>query len=198
MIRAKFGYFMYVPKDLPECICVLGLDQDVMRQIAWRLRTKWSEAVANCNLKSKVYFVEPPEPSLVKEEVIVKKHLNQTTPSLRGDVLTGVEAANWADRAKLIQSKNHARLLSAVQKSLKGASLIRGHLRMRVNLGTFVLDAYRRPVDDKPSYTFEEFREMLLHEQTKGRLIPGYGGLSRVSSSNLLIILKSQAEDGTK
>lgn len=176
-IRAKFGYFLYVPKSLPDYICAVGLDQDVMRQIVWRLRTKWSEAIANCNLKSKLYFVEPPEANFMKKEVIVKKVSHNTKPLLRGDHLAGTEWAHWLDRAKLIQSRNNNRLLSTVEKSLQGVSLVRGHLRMRVHLGTFVLDSYRRPADDKPSYTFEEFREMLLHEQTKGRLIPGYDEL---------------------
>lgn len=145
-----------------------------MRQIVWRLRTKWSEAIANCNLKSKVYFVEPPEANFMKKKVTVKKVSCNTKPLLRGGHLKGTESAHWSDRAKLIQSKNNARLLNTVEKSLQGVSFVRGHLRMRVNLGTFVLDSYRRPADDKPSYTFEEFREMLLHEQTKGHLIPEY------------------------
>jgi hypothetical protein len=57
---------------------------------------------------------------------------------------------------------------------LRGVAFVRGHLRMRINLGSFVLDEYRLPKEEKPSYQFEEFREMLMHEQTKGRLIPGY------------------------
>lgn len=174
MVRAKFACFLYVPKDLPDYICALGPKQDAMRQIVWRLRTKWSEAMANCSLKAKVYLVEPPEPSRMKREVIVKRDSYLTKSILQGNQLGATELADWSERAQLIQSRNNARLLSTVEKSLQGVSLVRGHLRMRVNIGAFVLDSYRRPTDDKPSYSFEGYREMLMHEQTKGRLIPGY------------------------
>lgn len=174
ILRAKFGYVIYVPKDLPDYICVLGDDNDVMRHIGWRLRTKWSEAIANSSIKSKVYVIEPPEPSVMKKRVIVKKEAYLTRASLHGDSLTESESAYWVDRAKVIRFKNNARILAAIDKSLQGVSLVRGHLRMRVNFGTFILDLYRRPKDDNPSYSFGEFREMMFHEHSKGRLIPGY------------------------
>ena len=166
---------MYVPKDLQDYVCVLGHDHRVIRHIARRLRTKWSEVIASTNVKSKLYVVEPPQPSSMGRDVIVSKKSHLTKPSLLGEPSSGGDSAFWSDRAKLIQSKNKDHLLNAVDKSLRGVAFVRGHLRMRVNFGSFVLDAYRRPKDDKPSYPLEEFREMMLHEQTKGRLIPGYG-----------------------
>jgi hypothetical protein len=109
----------------------------------------------------------------MKEGIVVKKQNQLHKPVLQGSRLGGGSLEAWEDRVGLIQSKNNTRLLNAVEKCLRGISFVRGHLRMRVNLGTFVLENYQIPEDDKPSYGFEEFREMLLHERTKGRLIPG-------------------------
>ncbi|PYH39924.1 uncharacterized protein BO87DRAFT_402856 [Aspergillus neoniger CBS 115656] len=170
-IRVKFNCHVFVPKDLPNHICAMGHNDEAMRQIVRRLRTKWTEVVANYVVKGKLYLVEPP--TAMKSKIVVKKDARLAKPLLRGTPLQGSEAQQWPDRASLIQSKNNARLLSMVERCLKGVVVVRGHLRMRVNLGSFVLDQYRIPADDKPYYVLEEFREMILHEQTKGRLIPG-------------------------
>ncbi|RAK97070.1 uncharacterized protein BO80DRAFT_201559 [Aspergillus ibericus CBS 121593] len=170
-IRAKFNCYVFVPKDLPDHICALGHDLEVMKQIVRLLRTKWTEIVANSSMKTKLYIVEPP--SAMKTKIIVKKDTRFAKALLRGTSLKGPEVEGWQNLANLIESKNNARILSAVERCLKGVVAIRGHLRMRVNLGSFVLDEYRVPADDKLVYGFEEFREMLLHEQTKGRLVPG-------------------------
>ncbi|KAK9656238.1 hypothetical protein HCH54_000918 [Aspergillus fumigatus] len=135
------------------------------------LRTKWSEIIANSNVKSKVYVVEPPAPASMKEAIVMERNKQFGKARLQGSRPKDLE--RWEIRAALIQSKNNARVLQAIERSLRGVAFVRGHLRMRINLGSFVLDEYRLPKDEKPSYQFEEFREMLLHEQAKGRLIPG-------------------------
>ncbi|PWY83111.1 hypothetical protein BO94DRAFT_625498 [Aspergillus sclerotioniger CBS 115572] len=170
-IRAKFNCYVFVPKDLPDHICALGHDLETMKQIVRCLRTKWTEVVANSNVKAKLYIVEPP--TAMKSKIVVKKDTLFAKALLCGTSLIGSEAEKWHNLANLIESKNDARILSAVERCLKSVVAIRGHLRMRVNLGSFVLDEYRVPADDKRAYGFEEFREMLLHEQTKGRLVPG-------------------------
>ncbi|KKK13592.1 hypothetical protein ARAM_005384 [Aspergillus rambellii] len=182
IIRAKFGCHIFVPKDLPRYICALGYTHDLMGQIAQLIRTRWGEIVAKSNVKRKVYIVEPPTPSTMKGKIAVEKHVQLHRPALRGSELKGSELENWKTRATLIRSKNNSRLLSAVEGSLKGVAFVRGHLRMRINLGLFVLENYQKPGGDKDWYEFEEFREILLHEQTKGRLIPGL----KIGQSELL------------
>ncbi|PKX94296.1 uncharacterized protein P174DRAFT_512471 [Aspergillus novofumigatus IBT 16806] len=171
VIRAKFGCHLFVPKDMPAYICAFGQSWDTMRQIVQCLRTKWSEIIANSNVKSKVYVVVPPTPASMKEAIIMERNKQFGKARLQGFRPKDLE--QWEIRAALIQSKNNARLLQAIERSLRGVAFVRGYLRMRINLGSFVLDEFRLPKDEKPSYQFEEFREMLLHEQTKGRLIPG-------------------------
>lgn len=129
--------------------------------------------MANSNIKSKVYIVEPPETEHMKTKVVVHTSNSLHKALLSGGTLKESELEYWRSRAKLIQTKNNERIMSAVEKSLRGLVFVRGHLRMRVNLGSFILENYRAPKDDKASYGFEEFREMLLYDQTKGRLIPG-------------------------
>ncbi|KAL2819016.1 hypothetical protein BDW59DRAFT_181826 [Aspergillus cavernicola] len=182
IIRARFGCHLFVPKDLPGHICVLGHNHDDMKQIAQRIRTLWAEMVAKSNVKANIYLVEPPEPSSMEREIIINKQNQLHKPSLQGGPLKDRDLDRWQDRIGLIQSKNNARLLTAIENCLRGVSFVRGHLRMRVNLGTFVLENYQVPEDDRSWYGFEEFREMLLHEQTKGRLIPGL----KVGQSELL------------
>ncbi|KAI9371401.1 hypothetical protein BJX61DRAFT_543709 [Aspergillus egyptiacus] len=172
-IRAEFGCHLFAPKDLPGYICALGHNGDSMKEIAQRLRILWAEIVAKSNVKAKVYLVEPPEPSTMEAEIIVKKENNMHKAALQGGSLKGHDREKWNGRVGLIRSRNNDRLLAAVENCLRGVSFVRGHVRMRVNLGTFVLEKYQLPEDEKSWYGFEEFREMLLHEQTKGRLIPG-------------------------
>ncbi|KAE8355587.1 hypothetical protein BDV28DRAFT_146037 [Aspergillus coremiiformis] len=171
IIRAKFGCHIFIPKDLPDYICALGCSHDTLKQIAQLLRTKWSETIANSHVRSKVYIAEPPK--ILREMILVEKNTLFAKAFLLGNRVKDIQPEQWQNRANLIRTKNNARILGALSRSLRGVSVVRGHLRMRVNLGSFVLDEYRIPNDGKPWYGFEDFREMLLHEQTKGRLIPG-------------------------
>ncbi|PLB37459.1 uncharacterized protein BDW47DRAFT_132080 [Aspergillus candidus] len=172
-IRAKFACHLYIPNGLADFICVVGCDHDTIKEIVRRLRTKWSEIIASISVKAKVYVVEPP-PSGTVSKILTEKPRNAPFVefALVRDKIEGTALQQWLARAAMIRSKNDTRLLNAIERSLRGVAFVRGHLRMRVNLGSFVLYEYRRPVNGK-SYDFEEFREMLLHEQTKGRLIPG-------------------------
>ncbi|PIG87820.1 hypothetical protein AARAC_008908 [Aspergillus arachidicola] len=180
IIRAKFGCHLYLPKNAPDYICALGPNHDTMRQIAQLLRTKWSETVANSHVRSKVYISEPPK--ILRDKIVVENNTFFAKAFLHGKMVKSLQSEQWQNRRTLIQTKNKAHILSALSRSLRGVSFVRGHLRMRVNLGSFVLDEYRMPKDEKAGYSFEEFREMLLHEQTKGRLIPGL----RVGQDELL------------
>lgn len=173
-MRARFGCHVYIPRGHQDRICVMGHSHDIIRQIVRRLRTLWSETIASSNFRSKVYVVELPESSFMKKDIIVKNDSRIAKPLLYGDSLSEDEIAGWRNKSALVASKNDSRLLKAIDKSLQGIMFVRGHLRMRVNFGSFVLDHYRNPKNQKKAYSFEEFREMLLHQDTRGRLIPGY------------------------
>ncbi|KAL4969145.1 uncharacterized protein BDV14DRAFT_210937 [Aspergillus stella-maris] len=171
-LRAKHLCYLFIPKDMPGYICGLGNDHDAMKEITRRVRTLWAEAVTKSN-RTKIYLVEPPAPKTMKSKIMVKIQNSQLhKPALRGNRLKGCGLEEWQCQVAPIQTKNNKRLLTAVENCLKGISFVRGHLRMRVNLGTFLLERYPKPEDGKNWYGFEEFKEIMLHEQTQGRLVP--------------------------
>ncbi|RAL11411.1 uncharacterized protein BO97DRAFT_453920 [Aspergillus homomorphus CBS 101889] len=170
-IRIKYECHLFVPKDLPDHICALGYAQGKTGLIAQLLRNKWAEVMASDLVKSKLYLVEPV--GTCQGEITARKEAGFTRTLFRTIPLEESDIELWAGRAELIKSKNKAYLLKVVDRCLKGVIYVRGHLRMRVNLGLFVLDHYRLPADGKLAYGFEEFREMLFHEKTRGRLVPG-------------------------
>lgn len=176
-IREEFDCHIYIPDGLPDYICVLAHDHGTIRESIRRIRTKWSELMASANIRSKVYLVEPPELIFAQRGIIVKQSHTLARPFLHGGIMTAFEITQWLDRAALMRSRNDARLLSTTERAMRALPFFRGHLRMRVNMGAFILDEYRLSKDMKASYSFEEFREMLLHDQTKGRLLPGYDTL---------------------
>ena len=71
------------------------------------------------------------------------------------------------ERICSVRSKNNARILTAVEDRLKRLAYARGHLRMRVNLGTFVLENYQKPENNKSWYVFDEFKDMLCASRLK-------------------------------
>lgn len=180
-IRREFQYPIYVYRDgeSSEYIRVDGYDQDIMRVIVQRLRTKWAELMASVNVKAKLYLAQPPSPDAMRTEVDIMK-LSQrgggfayASASLYGISLGGIQLQQWSEKSRLIKMKNDVRLRDTIERSLLGLRFLRGHVRMRVNLGAFVLDSYRNPTGSKPRHSFVEFRQMLLHDKTKGHLIPG-------------------------
>ncbi|KAJ9291149.1 hypothetical protein DTO280E4_4412 [Paecilomyces variotii] len=172
-IREEFDCHIYVPDGLPDYICVLAHNHGTIREAIRRIRTKWSELMASANIRSKVYLVEPPELIYAQRGIIVKQSHTLARPFLDGGIMTAFEITQWLDRAALMRSRNDVRLLNTTERAMRALPFFRGHLRMRVNIGAFILDEYRLSKDLKASYSFEEFREMLLHDQTKGRLLPG-------------------------
>lgn len=173
-IRREFRAHLYLSPDLPDYICVAGYERDIIREIVHLIRVKWNELMASTNIKSKLYVVEPPEPDFMRGRISIKTNHHQLAkPILDGGLLKGAQLADWDGRATLIRLKNDIRILGATEQALKGLAFFRGYLQMRVNFGTFVLDEYRLAKDGRPGYSFETFREMLLYEKTRGRLLPG-------------------------
>jgi hypothetical protein len=172
-LRMEFRCHIYRSEELSNNICVEGPKTEILHQVASRIKTKWHESLATCNVRSKVYLVEVPETGRQMTSISVKRIEELVRPSfspaLSNDAQHG-ESLAWLN---LMQSRNDSRLLNAVERSLRCLPFIQGQLRMRVNLGSFIFDEYRRPRDAQAGYSFEEFREMLLHEKTRGRLVPG-------------------------
>lgn len=177
-IRMEFQCRIYVYEGAADFICVDGEEQN-MRTIAKRLRTKWAELMASVNVKAKLYLAQPPSTRAMRTEIDITKLYHRgagfayASASLYGSPLGGAQLQQWTEKISQIKSKNDDRLRDTVERSLQGLRFLRGHVRMRVNLGAFVLDDYRNPTGSKLRHTFVDFRQMLLHDKTRGHLIPG-------------------------
>jgi hypothetical protein len=172
-LRTEFKCHIYRSKELSSYVCVEGAKPESLHKVASRLMSKWHESLATCNVRSKVYLVEIPEARRTMTGISVKKVENIARASFPPTLSTDAQHEVSLEWLVLMRSKNESRLLNAVERSLRSLPFIEGQLRMRVNLGSFIFDEYRVPRDTDAGYSFEEFREMLLHEKTKGRLVPG-------------------------
>ncbi|KMP04074.1 hypothetical protein CIRG_03765 [Coccidioides immitis RMSCC 2394] len=175
-LRVELGCPIYVDDELPSYIRVDAYDHDTILKIVSRLRAEWIKLLATIHVKIKLYLVQPPK-DFTDCEVQVKMPRSAngavlSTPVLYGTPLGPNAVQSQGDKRELIRMKNESRLRDAVEHSLRGLRFLRGHVRMRVNFGLFVLDDYRIP-QGKPRYSYEEFRSMLFHSRTKGHLIPG-------------------------
>jgi hypothetical protein len=170
-IRAELGVHVYRDDSLPEYIWIDGSRHEDINATIRCLRTKWCELMATRNVQYKVYTFEPGK--FMRRRILLRTFDNKAKPLLEGPLLTESERAEWHKRAALVRSRNEINSLKATERCIKGLACYRGCLQMRVNFGTFFLDEYRLPQQPELGYSFEEFREMLLHEKTKGRLLPG-------------------------
>jgi hypothetical protein len=76
------------------------------------------------------------------------------------------------DNAQL-WSTNSSRLLAALEESFQYVPSCRGIAQMRVTLGSFSFEQYRRPKDSQNGYSFDEFSDMLSQSITKGHITLG-------------------------
>ncbi|EEH17939.2 hypothetical protein PABG_00502 [Paracoccidioides brasiliensis Pb03] len=183
-IREEFGYYIYLYEESPheqKYIRVDGHDHGIIIEIVKRFRAKWVNLLTEMGIKPKLYLVQIPNVDLLKTEIGLVKCRQpgcctiEAVPVLFGGYLYSSDLRVSIDRGNLLSSKNELRLRSAVNQTLQNVRFLVGHVRMRVNLGKFILENYRVPPDSKPRYSFEEFRSMLFYGGTKGRLIPGLG-----------------------
>ena len=180
-IRREFQCHIHVYGEDREYIRVDGYDHDIMRTIVQRFRAKWAQLMATVNVKTKLYLAQPPSADAIRTEVNISRlshpggGLAYAVTSLSGDHLRVAQLEQWTENSRMVRSKNDIRLCDTIENSLQGLRFMHGHVRMRINFGSFVLDTYRtaKPSDSKQKHSFESFRQMLLLDKTKGHLIPG-------------------------
>lgn len=172
-LRARYNVHLYQDEST-NCVCVIGDNVEVLKHITRTLRIIYQEITAKSEVRIKVYIVEPPPPSAMRSGIVMKKGGYFAKAFLHGDQLDAPSVEKWRIGMDLLRDKNNTLLLSSVQKALAAIPFLRGHLRMRVNFGSFVMEKYQRPQKDLIAYSFDEFNGMVLHEQNKGRLVPGY------------------------
>ncbi|KAK2872072.1 hypothetical protein FQN49_002574 [Arthroderma sp. PD_2] len=180
-IRRETGCYIYVYDEEPSFIKVDGDDHDNIIKVVTRLRAKWVEVMAKIHIQAKLYLVQSASSQVRKNEVEIVRVAHSVgglgfdyeTPVLYGSSLTAMKLDCWHDQEKIAAANNERHLRETVEESLQGLRFLRGHVRMRVNFGTFILDEYRVPKDSRARYTFKEFRTMLLNPRTRGHLVQG-------------------------
>lgn len=176
-LRLEFGYHIYADDELPDCIRVDGDSHHSMMIIVGRLRAKWGELLASRGVNVKLYIPQVPPRRIdvnVEQEVVSDLEMGFPRPVFLA--LTEQRVEEWKKRGELLRLRNEERLCDSIVRSFHVARFLRGHIRMRVNFGTFMLGVYAPPEgSDVPKYTFESFRSMLFRDSTKGELNPKYG-----------------------
>ncbi|KAI2086268.1 hypothetical protein LOZ33_006747 [Ophidiomyces ophidiicola] len=189
-LRSESGCPIYVDDQLPNYIRVDACDHDTILRIAHRLRVEWAKILAAMHVKVKLYLVQPPR-ALTKCEVRIDQAPAYNGAVLCNPILHGIcsDSALFYNENQALRAKNMSLLRDSVTRSLQGLRFLRAHVRMRVSFGKFILNDYRVP-QGGARYSFDKFRDMLLHSKTKGNVIPGldsepFGGsiLTRIASA---------------
>lgn len=175
LIRKEFRVHVYLEEGSTDNICISGRKDTDMEQIIVRLQRLWKTTMAKTNTRIKAYIVEPPTKDITRNTVILVKTGKIALPFLHATqhCLLGAKHDQKRDNIDDVQRKNSKLLLSSFQEALSHANLFAGYLRMRVHFGSFVMDRFRAPDNDQKAYGLEEFREMVLLERARGRLVPG-------------------------
>ncbi|EED24116.1 conserved hypothetical protein [Talaromyces stipitatus ATCC 10500] len=120
-------------------------------------------------IKRKAYLMGLPCPGRYVKSILLK-----ATPNPKEVIVTFVTSeiqltCMLIDNAQL-WSKNIDQLSSALMQSLRVVPQLRGTAQMRVTLGSFIFEQYRRPKDHENGYSFDEFGDMLSQEMTRGHI----------------------------
>ncbi|KAJ6190604.1 hypothetical protein N7519_000625 [Penicillium mononematosum] len=171
-IRLKYDVNIYIKPGIPDYLFMSGNNERDMCIIASRFRELWERLMVQHETEIKVFLVAAPRAELMRTHVLLQKSGGLSTPVICGPELAPDVAANWKTTADEIKLSNKNMVTTRLRKALHVIPQFRGFLQMRAKFGSFALQQWRKPKDGT-SYEFSEFREMLTHMNTEGRLLPG-------------------------
>ncbi|KAJ5490059.1 hypothetical protein N7453_010884 [Penicillium expansum] len=171
-IRLKYDANIYIKPGIPDYLFMSGNDERDMCIIAARFRELWERLMVQYETEIKLFLVAAPRTELMRTHVILQKSSQLSRPVLCGPELAPDVAATWKTTADEIKANNKSIVTTRLRKALHVIPQFRGFLQMRAKFGSFALQQWRKPKDGI-SYEFSEFREMLTHLNTEGRLVPG-------------------------
>lgn len=172
-IRMCFKVHIYPSSDVESHICVAGYQKgDAEPILAW-LGQLSQEAIKKFDTPIKAYMVESPSYDASNDQVVIHRYPHGAEPSLQREEASSVKSEeSWIEERKRIKEANIELLLSSFETSLSMCHSFKADIRMRVHFGSFVLDTFQRPKDGLAGHTFENFRNMLALDKSKGRLVP--------------------------
>ncbi|CAG8897321.1 unnamed protein product [Penicillium nalgiovense] len=171
-IRLKYDVNIYIKPGIPDYLFMSGNNQRDMCIIASRFRELWERLMVQHETEIKLFLVAAPRAELMRTHVLLQKSGGLSTPVICGPELAPDVAANWKTTVEEIKLSNKNMVTTRLRRALHVIPQFRGFLQMRAKFGSFALQQWRKPKDGT-SYEFSEFREMLTHMNTEGRLLPG-------------------------
>jgi hypothetical protein len=172
-IRLKYDVNIYIKPGIPDYLFMSGNNERDMCIIASRFRELWERLMVQHETEIKLFLVAAPRAELMRTHVLLQKSGGLSTPVICGPELAPDVATTWKTTADEIKLSNKNMVTTRLRKALHVIPQFRGFLQMRAKFGTFTLQQWRKPKDGT-SYEFSEFREVLTHMNTEGRLLPGY------------------------
>ncbi|KAJ5946461.1 hypothetical protein N7454_003300 [Penicillium verhagenii] len=176
-IREEFHAHIYLEEGSAEKICISGSRDTDMEQIITQLEGLLNEAEAKVDAGVKTYMFEPfvMDVDTVPDKVVFVKSDGRALPffSEAHQSISDTKKSLQSGDLNLILKENYQRILKSFRAALLKTDLFPGQLRMRVHFGSFVMDRYREPKGGKGVYSLEEFREMILQDRSRGKLLPG-------------------------
>ncbi|KAJ5950974.1 uncharacterized protein N7479_009387 [Penicillium vulpinum] len=171
-IRLSYDVNIYIRPGIPDYLFMSGNHERDMCIIASRFRELWERLMVQYEMEIKLFLVAAPPVELMRTHVILQKSDGLLRPALCGPELAPEVAATWQTTAEEVKLNNKSIVTTRLRKALHVIPQFRGFLQMRAKFGLFTLQQWRKPKDGA-SYEFSEFREMLAHMNTEGRLLPG-------------------------
>ncbi|OQD99624.1 hypothetical protein PENSOL_c006G08016 [Penicillium solitum] len=171
-IRLKYDVNIYIKPGISDYLFMSGNDERDMCIIASRFRELWERLMVQHETEIKLLLIAAPRTELMRTHVILQKSGGLSQPVLCGPELAPDVAVTWETTAEEIKANNKSIVTTRLRKALHVIPQFRGFLQMRAKFGSFTLQQWRKPADGI-SYEFAEFREMLTHMNTEGRLVPG-------------------------
>ncbi|KAI2728605.1 hypothetical protein DTO027I6_6097 [Penicillium roqueforti] len=171
-IRLRYDVNIYIKPGIPDYLFMSGNNERDMSIIASRFRELWERVMVQHETEIKLFLVAAPRAELMRTHVILQKSGRLSVPVICGPELAPDVTATWKTTADEIKLNNKNIVTTRLRKALHVIPQFRGFLQMRAKFGSFALQQWREP-NDGTSYEFSEFREMLTHMNTEGRLLPG-------------------------
>lgn len=182
-IRMECSCYVVFDHDIPA-FKVMGKDSDVKAALL-RIRKVFFQITAHQIAPVRRYFVHigeeqdemPSHVTLESYEVVKRLGPGNTTSQVpegcspRGHTEIYLDAAEHQQRHEM--SVRDARIAGkTIMLVIAKLHYYRGHLKLRIRLGTFLVREFMRPDDD--GYTFEAFKEMIQQSQFAGEVTPEY------------------------
>lgn len=148
-----------------------------VNQVIQRIESTIKEYVARDHRPASLLLIEPLGPAEYRQDIrtvpgplLGVNRAQSKIPMLHGRKIEEQSHGSLQQEAETLGVRNKSKTYTAIQNVLERIPYFRGHIRMRVNFGTFTLVKFQWP-PGVPSVTLEKFTTDVQSAGTKGTLI---------------------------